>query len=58
MLGNLYVSDGHMVSIGSHIPPSVRGSSERRRRRRRIRVADEEEPVMMGGWDHGGWTGE
>jgi hypothetical protein len=57
MLGNLYVSDGHMVSIGSHIPPSVRGSSERRRRRR-IRVADEEEPVMMGGWDHGGWTGE
>jgi hypothetical protein len=56
MLGNLYVSDGHMVSIGSHIPPSVRGSSERRRRR--IRAADEEEPVMMGGWDHGGWTGE
>jgi hypothetical protein len=56
MPGNLYVSDGHMVSIGSHIPPSVRGSSERRRRR--IRVADEEEPVMMGGWDGGGWTGE
>jgi hypothetical protein len=52
---NLYVSDGHVVSVGSHIPPSTRGSSGRRRR---IRVADEEEPAM-GGWDRGGWrTGE